>query len=111
MEELLSYSQVMDHIEKNGDSGEDGIYWRFRRIVGHEKVSMGDKNYKGSCYNLWIEWENGEITFLPLAIFFEDAPYECAMYAINRNLLDEPGWKRCKPYARKRNCFKASTRG
>ena len=45
--------------------------------------------------------------FEPLAKVLEDAPYEVALYAMQNNLLDEPGWKRCKRFARMRNRFTA----
>ena len=61
----------------------------------------------GSKYNLLIEWENGERSAEPLAKVLEDAPYEVALYAMQNNLLDEPGWKRCKRFARMRNRFTA----
>ena len=41
-----------------------------------------------------IAWENGEISEVPLNSFEQDAPDECARYAKENKLLDEPGWKR-----------------
>ena len=41
-----------------------------------------------------IAWENGEISEVPLTSFKHDAPDECAPYAKENQLLDEPGWKR-----------------
>jgi hypothetical protein len=32
-EEIMTYNQIMDHIEQ---LEEDAIVWRFKRIVGHE---------------------------------------------------------------------------
>ena len=37
--------------------------------------------------------ENGEISEVPLTTFDQDEPNECARYAKENLLLDEPGWK------------------
>ena len=104
----MTYSHILDYIERNNESGEDGIYWKFCKIVGHSAVKKGDDDYMNLAYNVLVLWEIGEISTVPLSQFFEDAPYECALYAIKNNLLDEPGWKRCKRIARMRNKFKRS---
>ena len=65
---------------------ENGEYWKLNRIIGHEKV---DRHH--SPYNLIIAWENGEISEVPLNLFEHDAPDECALYAKENHLLDEPG--------------------
>ena len=48
-------------------------------------------SYKGSKYNVMIEWENGEITSEPLSMIAADDPITCAIYARNNNLLDAEG--------------------
>ena len=92
-EDIMSYNEIVDFMtrETNKINGE---YWKFHKIIGHEKVSQGHKNYNGSSYNLRIAWENGEISEVPFKLFVHDAPVECAMYAKENNLLDEPDWKR-----------------
>ena len=45
-EELLTYNQVMDHIEN--EEGQE-ILWKFKRIYGHQgPLRPTDPNYKGS---------------------------------------------------------------
>ena len=61
-----------------------------------------------SAYNVLILWETGVILAVPLKQFFEDAPYECVLYAIENNLLEEPGYKRWKWITTMRNIFKKS---
>jgi hypothetical protein len=59
-EEIMTYNQIMDHIEQ---SEEDAIVWRFKRIVGHEgPLTKNHPMLKGSIYNVCVEWENREIT-------------------------------------------------
>ena len=71
--------------------------WKFRRLLSHRNVSKGDKDYKGSSYNVQVEWESGEITWEPLrthdrAGVCDSDPVTVAIYARENNLLQEPGW-------------------
>ena len=76
--------------------------WKFKRIVGHEgPFRPTDPEYKGSRYNVLVEWENGEITSEPLSIFGKDDPVTCAVYAREHGLLEEEGWKRFKAIAKR----------
>ena len=51
--DLISYSQVIDYLEDDVNK-----IWKFNRIVAHNgPLKQGDPNYKGSSYNLLIEWE------------------------------------------------------
>ncbi len=97
-EDILSYDQLMDYIEQKGESP---VFWELRHIVSHSgPLSQSHPSYKGSPYNVKVEWENGEITEEPLSIIAKDAPVACAIYAKKRCLLDQPGWKRFKRLAK-----------
>ena len=62
-----------------GESDETNILWEFKRIKGHQgPMNKNHPDYKGSSYNVTIEWENGEITDEPLSIIAVDAPIACA---------------------------------
>ena len=96
-DDILSYREVMDYIEKDTDNP---IVWKFKRIVSHQgPLNSSSPEYKGSLYNVTIEWENGEITDEPLSIIAEDDPVSCAIYARQNKLLAKPGWKRFKRLA------------
>ena len=98
-EEIMTYNQILNHIEQ---SEEDSIVWRFKRIVGHEgPLTKNHAMWKGSNYNVRVEWENGEITDEPMTTIAADDPVTCAIYAKDNNLLDVPGWKRFKSIARR----------
>ena len=99
-EEIVTYNEILDHIlQENSD---DAIYWRFERIVAHQgPLKPRDPDYKGSRYNVLIEWPTGETTFEPLSIIGKDAPVVCAIYAKEKGLLDTEGWKRFKPLAKR----------
>jgi hypothetical protein len=104
-EEILSYNELMDYIEKDKQQhqDEDGTgFWNFKHVVGHEgPFRTSDPEYKGSRYNVFVEWENGEITSEPLNIFGKDDPVTCAVYAYEHGLLEEEGWKRFKGIAKR----------
>jgi hypothetical protein len=96
-EEILSYNELMDYIEKDEQQHQDkdgNGFWNFKHIVSHERpFRTSDPEYKGSRYNVLVEWENGEITSEPLNIFGKDDPVTCTIYARKHGLLKEEGWK------------------
>jgi hypothetical protein len=97
--EIMTYNQIMDHIEQ---LEEDAIVWRFKGIAGHEgPLTKNHPMWKGSIYNVCVEWENGEISDEPMTTIAADDPVTCAIYAKDNNLLDVPGWKRVKSIARR----------
>ncbi len=93
----------MDHINEHGESS---VYWELCHIVSHQgPLHQHHPDYKGSPYNVKVEWENGECTDEPLAIIAADAPVACAIYARKNNLLNKPGWKRFKRLAKRQGKF------
>jgi len=97
-EEILSYNEILNYIEQQDDDGTK--VWQFCRITAHEgPLRPTDPSYKGSKYNIMIEWENGEITSEPLTLIAADDPVTCAIYAKENGLLDLDGWKRFKGIA------------
>ena len=98
-EEVLSYHQILEYLEKDAD---DPTIWKFKRIVSHQgPLDKNHKDYNGSSYNVRIEWENGEVTDEPLTVIAADDPVTCAIYARDKNLLHLPGWKRFKGIAKR----------
>ena len=47
-----------------------------------------------------VEWETGETTYEPLDLIASDDPVTCVEYARRNNLVDTPGWKRFRRYAK-----------
>ena len=67
---------------------------KFKHIIAHQgSLLPTDPDYKGSRYNVLIEWATGETTFEPLTVIAKDAPVVCAIYAKEKGLLDTVGWK------------------
>ena len=82
--------------------GMDQELYRFRAIIGHQgPLLASDPDWKGSKYNVQVEWETGEITFEPLSIIAADDPVFCAAYAKENDLLALEGWHRFRSLAKK----------
>ena len=82
--------------------GMDQELYRFRAIIGHQgPLLASDPDWKGSKYNVQVEWETGEITFEPLYIIAADDPVTCAAYAKENDLLALEGWCRFRSLAKK----------
>ena len=98
-EEIFSYNQILEHLEQDRD-----FVWKFKSIVAHQgPLNRNSPDYKGSPWNAMVEWENGEITCVPLSNIAVDDPVTCTIYAREHNLLEHPGWKRFKKLARRGN--------
>jgi hypothetical protein len=103
-EEIMAYNDIIQRIEQEDD--EDTIVWKYRRINTHEgPLNRTHPNYKGSKYNVMVEWENGEITAEPFSVVAADDPITCAIYARDRNLLEIEGWRRFKGIAKRQKKF------
>ena len=104
VEELLTYNQLLDHLEQadEQDNSMDQELCRFRAIIDHKgPLKATDPNWKGSKWNVQIEWEAGEITFDPLSVIAADDPITCAAYAMEKNLYNLDGWKRFRHLIKK----------
>ena len=66
----MSYSQLMDYIQKGTDAEEDqDSLFKFRDIVAHQDpLESTDPNHMGTKYNVMVEWESGEVTYEPLPL-------------------------------------------
>ena len=102
-EEIFSYNDLLNFLARDEESD---VIWKFRRITSHQgPLKPSDPDYKGSSYNVGIEWESGEITMEPLSIIAADDPVTCAIYARENQLLNEPGWKKFKQLAKREKTF------
>ena len=73
------------------DMGMEQELYRFRAIIGHQGPFLAsDPDWKGSKYNVQVEWETGEIE--PLSNIAADDPVTCAVYAKENDLLALEGW-------------------
>ena len=73
--------------------GMDQELYKFRAIIGHQgPLLASDPDWKGSKYNVQVEWETGEVTFEPLSIIAADDPVTCTAYTKDNDLLAVEGW-------------------
>ena len=80
---------------------EEGV-WRFKEIIDHQgPLIPSSDNYKGSRWNVLIHWETGEKTWEPLDLIRKTDPVTCAIYAKDKNLLEQDGWKSLRKIAKK----------
>jgi hypothetical protein len=103
VDEILTYNEIIDRIERENndiDNDTEQLY-KFRRITAHQgPLHSSDTDYKGSAFNVLVEWETGETTYEPLDLIASDDPVTCAEYAKQHDLLDTTGWKRFRRYAK-----------
>ena len=93
-EEILTYNQIMNFIEKEHEEGT----FKFKDIIGHDgPFTKRHKKYQGSTWNLHILWDNGSTTWEPMKYFEQDDPVTVAIYGHSKGLLDKQGWKKFAP--------------
>jgi len=52
-EELISYNQIMEYLNKDA---KNPTVWKYKGIISHQgPLKPGDKDYKGSTYNIMIK--------------------------------------------------------
>ena len=104
VEEIISYNQLVDHLEAaaNEDNEISDDLFKFRALIGHQgPLKPTDPNWKGSKFNVLVEWETGEKTYEPLSVVAADDPVTCASYARENDLLHIDGWKRFRNMAKR----------
>ena len=63
VEELISYNQLLEHLD-NAQDHDMGMDQELYTIIGHQgPLLTSDPDWKGSKYNVQVEWETGEIYF------------------------------------------------
>jgi hypothetical protein len=97
IDEMFTYYKILDHIEMDKFDIENDTeqLYTFRCITAHQgPLPSSDKDYKGSQYNVLVEWKTGETTHEPLDLIASDNPVTSTQYAKQHGLLDTEGWKR-----------------
>ena len=57
----------------------DQELFKFRAIIELQgPLKAADPDWKGSKYNVQVEWETGEVAFEPLSVIAADDPVTCA---------------------------------
>jgi hypothetical protein len=103
VDEIFTYNEIFYHIERDNNDLENDKeqLYKFCRIAAHQRpLSTSDKDWKGSKYNILVEWETGETTYEPLNAIAADDPVTCAEYAKKNNLLNTDNWKQFRRIAK-----------
>ena len=104
VEEVISYNQLLEHLQNVQDHDMDMYQelYRFRAIIGYQSPLLAsDPDWKGSKYIVQVEWETAEITFEPLSIIVAEYPVTFVAYAKENDLLASKGWCRFRSLAKK----------
>jgi len=104
LEEIISYNELSDIVEQQHKAEADGELdtWAYESILDHEgPLRPGMANYKGSAYNVLIEWADGSKTWEPINLIGKTDKFTLAAYAREHDLLDTPGWKFLQSAARR----------
>jgi hypothetical protein len=81
LDEIFTYNEILDHIEKDNNDIERDTkqLFKFCRIAAHQgPLRSLDKDWKGSSYNVLVEWETGETTYETLQAIAAGDPVPCA---------------------------------
>ena len=84
---------MSDIVKQQHQAEEDGELdtWAYESILDHEgPLRPGMPQYKGSAYNVLIEWADGSKTWEPINLIGKTDKFTLAAYAKEHDLLDSP---------------------
>ena len=95
----------MDLLEQHREPKELGKgYFMLRGIKAyHDPLDPNHPDYKGSSYNLLVEWETGEVTYQTFMQMSMDVPASFVVYSKKHNLLDKSEWNILQRFSRTSN--------
>ena len=96
LEEIISYNELNDLVTESLASKESGQQdlISYAGILDHQgPLKKHDPKYKGSSYNVLVDWDDKTQTWEPLNTMAKQDPVTLARYAYDNGLLNEPGWK------------------
>jgi hypothetical protein len=97
--EILSYNKMLKWCERDSDRDD---HFRIDAVINHWKSIM--PSTKGD-WEVLIQWANGETSWNCLNMTYTNDPMSVSLYALKNNLLDTPGWKRCKTHVKNARKF------
>ena len=96
LEELISYNKLCDLITEQMEPKGMGYgeMHTFKTILDHQgPLKCHDPKYKGSQWNVLVNWDDGTQTWEPLNIIGKHDEITLAKYAKENDHLSQPGWK------------------
>lgn len=96
-EEIMTYNRMLEWVAESKDKDQ---YHQIEDIRDHRRVERRNKWDDHSSWEVNVGWKSGEAGWEPLNTVMEDDPITVSLYAEKNNLLQTPGWKRCKRYVK-----------
>jgi hypothetical protein len=103
-DQIVTYNELLDHLERNEIDSEDvkENMTRFVSISSHQgPLSYKDNNYKGSRYNMLVEWDDEDVTWKSIVIIRADDPITVAKYVNESGLINNHGFNKYKKFINK----------
>ena len=95
LEEIISHNELSDLVNESMQARESGEHdsFTYSGILDHQgPLKKHDPKYKGSSYNVLVNWDDGTQTWEPLNLIAKQDPVTLARYAFDNGLLNKPGW-------------------
>ena len=96
LEELISYNELSDLVTESLSDKESGQqdFASYSGILNHQgPLKAHDPRYKGSSYNVLVNWDDGTQTWEPINLIGKQDTVTIARYGHDNGLLNKPGWK------------------
>ena len=96
LEEIISHNELSDLVTESMSAKESGVQDVMTNsgILDHQgPLKRHDPRFKGSSYNVLVDWDDGSQTWEPINIIEKQYPVTVAHYAHDKGLLNKPGWK------------------
>ena len=113
VEDVMSYVELCDTIEAQiqDEMESPDKYWTYKGILEHQgPLTATSPDWKGSTYNILVQWEDGSQTWEPLNVFAKDDPVTCAIYARDNDLVKVRGWKFLRRFVKSKKKLARMTR-
>ena len=96
LEEIISYNELSDLLTESlaaKESGQQDLIPYAGNLDHQGPLKSHDPKYKGSSYNVLVDWDDRTQMGEPLNTMVKQDPVTLARYAHDNGLLNEPGWQ------------------
>ena len=105
-EEVMAYNKMLEWVDK--DLQKDDMF-AVESIEGYRPLRIKGKDGKMKTvqgqWEVLVEWGSGTRDWQPFNHMWNQDPMPLAVFALKNDLLNLPGWKRCKPYVKNSKKF------
>ena len=106
MDQIRDYHDLLVNLDEQSFKQDEQDFFCLVSITAHQGPLLPkDPEYRGSAWNTLTNWGDGSSSYEPLHIIGKDMPDMCAQYALDNNLLNQPGWKQFKRRAKTRKTW------